>query len=164
MKLNNKGYMLVEIIVASAIALTMAFFLMEMTLKIVNSNNDYYEESVLLFDKNIITKEIMDDVNGKELIEVNCDSNSSCTLKYDDNTSKDLSVNIDDKIIVYGNYSKKLSDKLNIDNIQINNDEGNKILSISIPAYTNYSREDYGVNIVMFYDDDFTISFPGNNG
>ena len=42
MKLNNKGYMLVEIIVASVIALVMAYFLIDITIRLVNKNNDYY--------------------------------------------------------------------------------------------------------------------------
>lgn len=157
--LNNKGYMLVEIIVASAIALTMAFFLMEMTLKIVNSNNDYYEESVLLFDKNIVTKEIMDDVNGKQLSSVEYNSDSSYTLTFDDGTTKNLSVNIETKTITYGSYTKKLSDKLNMDNIEIKNDETNKMLTLIIPAYSNYSKEDYGVSIVIPYKS-IRVSLP----
>ena len=63
MKLNNKGYMLVEIIVASVIALVMAYFLIDITIRLVNKNNDYYVESVLLTDKNLVTKEIMEDIN-----------------------------------------------------------------------------------------------------
>ena len=144
---DNKGYMLVEIIVASTIAMTMAFFLMEMTLKVVNKNNDYYVESVLLFDKNIVTKEIMDDINSKKLVGVEKIDNSTYNLKYDDNTTKELSVN--GKVISYGNYQKKLADELNVGQIELNND--NDTLTLSIPAYTNYSKEDYGIKIVVPY-------------
>ena len=62
-KLNNKGYMLVEVIISSAIALVMAYFLVEITVKLVNKNNDYYEQSVFVSDKNILTKSIMDVMN-----------------------------------------------------------------------------------------------------
>lgn len=145
--LNNKGYMLVEIVVASVIALTMAFFLMEVTLKIVNANNDYYIDSVLLFDKNIITKEIMDDIMKKELVSVEMENSSTCILKYDDNTEKVLSIN--DKTITYGSYKKKLADELNVGELSLT--EEDNMLIISIPAYTNYSDEDYGINIVVPY-------------
>ena len=65
-KENKKGFTLVEIIIASVIALVVAGFLITITIKLVNKNNDYYKESQLLADKNIITKEIMDDINNPE--------------------------------------------------------------------------------------------------
>ena len=51
MKLNNKGYMLVEIIVASVIALVMAYFLIDITIRLVNKNNDYYAKKFNLISK-----------------------------------------------------------------------------------------------------------------
>jgi len=164
--LNNKGYMLVEIIVASAIALTMAFFLMEMTLKIVNSNNDYYEESVLLFDKNIVTKEIMDDINKYKLISIDEDETSSENIKkyyltFDNNEEpKMLLIDSVNKTISYGNYEKKFGDKLNIGETEI--ELQNDTLIIDIPAYTNYSKEDYGIKIVVPYSD-VKVTYPTLN-
>ena len=87
MKLNNKGYMLVEVIVASAIALVMAYFLVDITITLTNKNNDYYVESTLITDKNLITKEIMDDVNNSDYsltgIKVNIEGDvTTATLDY----------------------------------------------------------------------------------
>ena len=152
---DNKGYMLVEIIVASAIAITMAFFLMEMTLKIVNKNNDYYVESVLLFDKNIVTKEIMDDINSKKLVGVERIDDRTLILTYDDNTTRNLSVN--DNTISYGDYHKKLSNELNVEEPVL--EPKDNTLIISINAYTNYSKEDYGIKIVVPYSN-IKIKYP----
>ena len=100
---NNKGYMLVEIIIASVIAFVMAYFLIDITIKLVNNNNDYYVESILLADKNIITKEIMDDINSKKLVNVELldeiEENgykyySRVILSFDDGTNKDLIVSL----------------------------------------------------------------------
>lgn len=164
---NNKGYMLVEIIIASVIAFVMAYFLIDITIKLVNNNNDYYVESILLADKNIITKEIMDDINSKKLVNVELldeiEENgykyySRVILSFDDGTNKDLIVSKNDSTITYGNYKKKLSDKLNVAGITISN--SNNMLSLSIPAYTNYSDNDYGINLVVPYSEDIEIVLP----
>jgi len=150
--LNNKGYMLVEIIVSSVIALTMAYFLMEITIKMVNKNNDYYVDSVLLTDKLVVTKEIMDDINNKVLINVRV-SNNQVDLEFNDGP-KSLIIDTSNKSITYGSYEKKLSDELNISGLNISTN--NNILTISFDAYTNYSNENYGINIVAPYNNDIT--------
>ena len=156
---NNKGYMLVEIIVASAIALVMAYFLIDITIKLVDKNNDYYIDSVLLTDKNIITKEIMDDINSKKLVSVVVnDDHTQATLTYDDNTTKEIIIDKENKIIKYGNYTKKLSDEINLEEITLLND--NNILVINLPIYTNYSKEDYGIKLTLPYSADIEIVYP----
>lgn len=153
--LNNKGYMLVEIIVSSVIALTMAYFLMEITIKMVNKNNDYYVDNVLFSDKLVVTKEIMDDINNKALISVSVNevSNNQVDLIFNDG-SKSLIIDTSNKSITYGSYKKKLSDELNISGLNISTN--NNILTISFDAYTNYSNENYGINIVVPYNNDIT--------
>jgi len=156
---DNKGYMLIEIIVASTIAFVMAYFLIEITVKLISKNNDYYLETVLLTDKNILTKEIMDDINSKKLIGVTVtQEHKNATLKYDDGTEKILNIDKDNKKISYGDYEKKLSDELNIGDITLSTNEN--ILTISVPAYTNYSKEDYGIKIIAPYSADMAIVYP----
>lgn len=58
MKLNRKGYLTVEVILASVIAVTIAFFLMEITIKLVNVTDDAYVNTELLTDKTLIIKNI----------------------------------------------------------------------------------------------------------
>ena len=170
MKLNNKGYMLVEIIVASVIALVMAYFLIDITINLVNKNNDYYVESTLLTDKSLVTKEIMEDISDSRIIltSVNKKSDTSVDLTfkhYNNDTdfyefTKTITVDNDTKIITYGEYSKKLSKDLNIKSITIKNDESTKQLYITIPAYTNYSNTDYGINLIIPYTGDINVTIP----
>lgn len=170
MKLNNKGYMLVEIIVASVIALVMAYFLIDITIRLVNKNNDYYVESTLLTDKSLVTKEIMEDISDSRIIltSVNKKSDTSVdlTFKYYNNDTdfyeftKTITIDNDTKIITYGEYSKKLSKDLNIKSITIKNDESTKQLYITIPAYTNYSNTDYGINLIIPYTGDINVTIP----
>ena len=62
-KLNNKGYLLVEIIVAAALAMTVAWFLTDLTIKLKNKNDDEYVETVLIINKSLMTQAVMDDLD-----------------------------------------------------------------------------------------------------
>ncbi len=163
-KLNNKGYMLIEVILASVIAFVMAYFLIDITIKLINKNNDYYVEGTLLADRNIITKEIMDDVNSRNLVMITQNNSKNYTFTFDDGESvvkKDL-IFSDDNVITYGDYSKKLNDLLTFGDVEITYDERNKILTFKVPAYTNYSTFNYGFNFVIPYKENFDIELPGN--
>ena len=59
MKLNRKGYMLVEIIIASVLAFGIAYYLLNLTYKFKNTNADVYESYYYMKDKILITKNIM---------------------------------------------------------------------------------------------------------
>ena len=61
-KLNNKGYMLVEIILAVSLAMGIGYFLIDLTLKVKNSNDDLLVESLVKTDQGIIYNMIMKDV------------------------------------------------------------------------------------------------------
>ena len=67
MKLNNKGYLIVEVILAGVLTFTMAYFLINLTLKIRNRYDDVNVETVMLNDKTVITNEIMGDVVYNEI-------------------------------------------------------------------------------------------------
>ena len=56
---NNKGYMLVEIILASVIAFGIAYFILDMTIKLKNKNDDLLVETQVMTDKTIITNKFM---------------------------------------------------------------------------------------------------------
>lgn len=62
-KLNNKGYMLIEIILASAIAFGLAYFMLELTLKLKNKNDDLLVETLTNTDNAIISNAIMRELN-----------------------------------------------------------------------------------------------------
>ena len=59
MKLNKKGYMLVEIILASALAFGLAFFIIDLVIKLKNKNDDLLVENLITTDKTIITNKLM---------------------------------------------------------------------------------------------------------
>ena len=58
-KLNSKGYMLVEIILASVIAFGVAYFIINLTIKLKNKNDDMLVETQVKTDQAIITNKLM---------------------------------------------------------------------------------------------------------
>ena len=57
-KLNRRGYMTIEIILASVITFVIAFFLIDLTIKLVNTTDDAYADTVLTTDKALVIKNI----------------------------------------------------------------------------------------------------------
>ena len=58
-KLGNKGYLLIEIILASVIAFGLAYFILELTLKLKNKNDDLLVETLISTDNAIISNAVM---------------------------------------------------------------------------------------------------------
>ena len=188
-KENKKGFTLVEIIVTSVIGLVVAGFLIAITIKMVNKNNDYYKESQLLADKTIITKEIMDDINNPELKLISIvvrDNTVEYSFKKIDDLSEQKKItktleiidNIDGTTTVkYDNFTRKLSKegfiqsltafaKCSEGEMDIDGNCPNKEASIDIelPIYTNYSDEDYGIKInIPYKTDEVVVKIPTKN-
>lgn len=86
-KLNNKGYMLVEIVLASVIAFGVAYYITNLTIKLKNKNDDMLVETQVMTDQAIIANKLM-----KYIIDEG--SNFECgsvevsgkTIKYKTNT------------------------------------------------------------------------------
>ena len=71
MNLNRRGYMLVEIILATAIAFGMAYFLLNMTIKLKNKNDDLMVETLVSTDQAIIMNGIVSKLKGASCATVN---------------------------------------------------------------------------------------------
>lgn len=151
-KLNNKGYLLVEIIVSFVIAMGVAYFLAEITINLKNRQEDLDHQIQYNVDKALITKELMDDY-GK--IKDVTGSGTNYTVTLLDDTTKNLSINQSGGLttFTYGDYTKTFDKSLTIDNININNDTTNKILKINLSAKNIYSEKDYGLNIIIPYSE-----------
>ena len=63
-KLNNKGYMLIEIILASVLAFGVAYFIIDLTIKLKNKNDDLVVETQTVTDQTIIYNGIMKHINN----------------------------------------------------------------------------------------------------
>lgn len=175
-KLNNRGYMIVEIIVASVIAFSVAYYLLNLTYKFKDKNEDVYFSTNILADKINITKNIMDDLKGKNVVITSNDFNS-VNLKVDD-VNKKILIDKSTKTITYGKinddgsfdkndlsyYQKKIDSFLEFGDITINGDSSSS--AIYIPISNIYSDNIYDVKIFLYasWSKIITINFNLNGG
>lgn len=171
-KLNNKGYLIVELILASVLAMTMAYFLLNLVVKLSKKNQDLYVETVLLTDKAIITNTIMDDVNKYTLVSVD-EHDNYVDFTYKDSEEKEikkrLQIELDvdgeaPKKIIYGDFTKEINENIAYSNIKmeflkdrigdtyVQSKINDSILHLKIEMKTLYSDIDYGVNLVIQYN------------
>ena len=130
---NNKGYMLVEIILASVIAFGIAYFILDMTIKLKNKNDDLLVETQVMTDKTIINNKLMKYIKEDDF-DFDCDN---------------INVDTDNKIIRYkSDIVDKVSDYAVLDDLYCNVDKENKEISVvvylSVPQMPD---KDYNVEI-----------------
>ena len=81
MKLNRKGYLTIEIILGAVIAFGIAFFLIEITTKLVSVSEDNYKDTIVSTDSALIisgVKELIEEENSR-ITNISC-SNNTCTI------------------------------------------------------------------------------------
>ncbi len=102
MKLNRKGYLTIEIILGATIAFAIAFFLMEITIKMVSVTEDNYKDIVVITDNALVISSIKKLLDNKEINNITCSSNI-CTITYKDidNTTHTTHLGIDNRSVIY---------------------------------------------------------------
>ncbi len=158
-KLNNKGYMLVEIIIASAIAFSITYYLLNLTYKFKNINEDVYVSTVFENNKILIVKNIMNDISNNKIINIEqSNDKKTITLTLEDNSKKRIEIN--NRTITYGNYNgtsiqtndksyytKTINNSLEVGTPSINQTEDNSKLKIIIPISSIYSKKTYSIKL-----------------
>lgn len=81
MKKNNKGYMLVELILSSVLAMTIAFYLINLTYDLKNKDEDLYQSIQYETVKTAITKNIMNDLENLTVTEIQSSTKEENTVK-----------------------------------------------------------------------------------
>ena len=127
-KLNNKGYMLIEIILASAIAFGVAFFLLELVINLKNKNDDMLVRTLVTTDQAIITNMIMDDL-----------------YKNDSNNFKCSDIKINNNVFEYKGKTNIVNEYTKIGNVHCNSD--GDIISITVPLKVEIIDDDFDVDI-----------------
>lgn len=152
MKLNRKGYLIVEIIVASVLAMGIAFFLVRLTISFSRTDEDIYKSITFTNNKNIITNKIMNDINDYTLTKVEKKGDYSVVFTYSNSTSnieKELSLDNENKSITYGNYTKNIGKSLEIGSASF--EVKDNYTSIIIPITNIYNSEDYSIRLFIPY-------------
>lgn len=164
-KLNNKGYMLVEIVLASVIAFSVAYYLLNLTYKFKDKNMIVYESTELTNIKINITKNIMNDLEKYYSVEYQSATNNLVTLKAKDATTEytikiKTTVNGSTKTIEYGkcnasgnfittdkSYYKKSIKKsyIELGNIEVKDNK-----TITIPLKSIYDDNNYDIKLFVY--------------
>ena len=144
-KLNNKGYMLIEIILASTIAFGLAYYMLDLTLKLKNKNDDLLVETMVMTDNSIISNAIMNHLYNNNNVS-DCD---------------DISITKDDsKVMLNGEYITTVSEYITVGDIQCDDSTNNGTIHITVPITinkiadtnsTDTASEDNKHNIDLYY-------------
>ena len=129
-KLNNKGYMLVEIILASVIAFGVAYFILDLVIKLKNKNDDLFVDTLARTDQAIITNTIMRVIYDKNT-QFSCNNIS----KSDDGTKfiyKDTIIEVNKYTTIGTIYCKVTPPNL---------------IELNIPLTVNTTQKSYNISI-----------------
>ena len=178
MKLNQKGYMLVELVLSSVLAMTIALYLINLTYQFKNKNEDIYQSITYSKDKIAITKNIMNDLDNQVVTFIKTDStktgdktiynNYLTVISKKDSTENFRNIQIvqskEGTSIFYGKwnkntnsfdksdvsyYEKELDKSLIVRNVKIETNESDDFLSITIPIESMYTEERYDIKLLV---------------
>ena len=127
-KLNNKGYMLVEIILASVIAFGVAYFILDLVIKLKNKNDDLFVDTLARTDQAIITNTIMRDIYNKNT-QFSCDN-----ISVDGNKFK-----YKDTIIEVNKYTTIGAITCNV--------TSTNLIELNIPLTVKTTKKSYNISI-----------------
>ena len=127
-KLNNKGYMLVEIILASVIAFGVAYFILDLVIKLKNKNDDLFVDTLARTDQAIITNTIMRDIYNKN-------TQFSCN---------NIPKSVDDNKFKYKETIIEVNKYTTIGDITCNVESPNLL---NIPLTVNTTQKSYNISI-----------------
>ena len=116
--LNNRGYMLVEIILASVISMVVAYFITNLTIKLKNKNDDLLVKTLVYTDQAIMYNAIMKDLYY---------TNSSVDCNY---INSKLQVN--GSTFKYGTFTNVLTEYASLGSYTCNNATKTLVIPISV--------------------------------
>ena len=140
MKLNQKGYMLVELVLSSVLAMTIALYLINLTYQFKNKNEDIYQSITYSKDKIAITKNIMNDLENKKIVSIN-----SPVQKGDTFT-------IDFQVLVGDNFDSIESRRIKVVKNHEKDNTSKDIATTTTIYYGKINGEDYLKEDVSYYE------------
>ena len=163
MNLNKKCYLTVEVILASVVAVSIALFLMDITIKLVNVTDDAYVNTELLTDKALIIKNIKSGIeedikNGEGINSIELTSGgikiSFCNSTYN------RSMYVSSNKLIYKNsnnstelYSKDLSSKYlsnyNVSSSKTGTINNNDYVLFKVTGVNKFSEDDFEADIIV---------------
>jgi len=156
-KLNRKGYMTIEIILAAVLTFAVAFFLIDLTMNLTDVTDNTYEDTVLVTDKSLIIKNIKtnieDDMCSNAGINSVVCSNNTCTINMNANGVV-RKITVEDDTLNYTSesgaiiYSKNM--KKSYSNITLTSTNSAGYYNFKITGKNIFIDENYDVNIIVY--------------
>ena len=165
-KLNNKGYLVVEIILASVLAFIIAAFLIELTVRLTNKEEDAYLDTTLTTNKMLVTKKIIEDiekygigdiidndvvVEKNSITYINESTKTGISFNYKNNTKTLLITKEDNNLVLtYDSVRYILSNNSSIfSEISYDIKENTNYYNVKLTLKNIYSSKDYGFNLIV---------------
>ncbi|MDD2181574.1 MAG: hypothetical protein PHW32_04310, partial [Bacilli bacterium] len=161
MKLNNKGFTVVELVLSFSVTTIVIVLLFQLVVSLKDLYNSSGFKTELFIKQATITEQINKELNNKTIISVDDCGTDCIVFNFTDGSSSELSVNREQVILNYSGYSTKLvKDSYfgdaevefyrNIENTTNNIDS---FILINIPIYYDlYEDDNFGINIVYQYN------------
>lgn len=136
--LNNKGYMLVEVILSFSITFVLIYFIMNLVIKLKMSNDDLLVETLVKTDQIIITNKLMSYAMDEKV-------NFNCEKLKEGITDNSVKYN-NELIDIVSDYAK-----IDVSSVSCSTDLGK--ININIPINVEQmKKEDFNVIIDYKYD------------
>ena len=132
--------MLVELVLSSVLAMTIALYLINLTYQFKNKNEDIYQSITYSKDKIAITKNIMNDLENKKIVSIN-----SPVQKGDTFT-------IDFQVLVGDNFDSIESRRIKVVKNHEKDNTGKDIATTTTIYYGKINGEDYLKEDVSYYE------------
>lgn len=132
--LNNKGYMLIEIVLAFAIAMAVMYFITDLTIKLKNKNDDLLVKTLVSTDQAIIYNTIMEDLYNKT-------STFNCS-----------DISISGNVFKYKGFTNIISEYASIDynpSSDCSYDTSTRVVTVNIGLNVEQLSDNFDVNINM---------------
>lgn len=138
-------------------AFVIAFFLIDLTMKLVDTTDDAYVDTVLITDKALIIKNIRENIerdllDNDEINLVSCSSLNSCTITFGSGLVRKLSVS--NNLVKYTDSSNNIIYSKNIDssfsNISLTSSNRNDYYAFKISGENIFIDENYDMNIIVY--------------
>ncbi len=183
---NNKGFSTLELIVSFTLTMIIVVILFEIIISLKNVYENSVTKTALVSKQNLLTDYIYSDINDYGLQLIDTCGDNCINFTYNNNTSKQLSWEYNYKEedkkqsfqkIKYGDYATELISNSKFDlsvgssaaDVEIRGAKvcasANSFISIKIPiTNSKFPNEDFGLNIVHVFDDNFEYRIPLYNG
>lgn len=153
-KLNKKGYMLIELILASFLAITVGLYLIELIFNFREKVQDDFYSSNIYKDKVVVTKSISSYLNNYKYNNVS--TNADNTIVFNSTDAVSYILKAESNSIHFGIndnssflYEKTFDDNVTLGNLSLECPNTVDYCYIKVPVTNLYDKNNYDLKFVV---------------